>query len=328
MSLGVRTFSRFIGRRIMFAVPTIFALITAVFLMVHSAPGDPISFITGDADMGDEQLAQLRVDYGLDKPLTTQYLIYVGKMFKGDLGSSYRYREPVLDLILDRVPATLTLMVPALAIFISLGIILGTFAARHPNSTGDLALTGVALFGWSVPVFWLGQLLVIIFSLKLGWFPTQGMVNLRASHAGFDRLLDIAIHLALPAMALGVRFLALSTRMTRTGMMQVMRLDYMTTARAKGLPERVVLSRHALPNALLPVITILGMNIGTMLTGSVLVEVVFAWPGMGRLLYDGVLARDYPLITGIILVTSIVVILINLITDILYAVVDPRIRYT
>ena len=312
----------------MFAVPTIFALITAVFLMVHSAPGDPISFITGDADMGDEQLAQLRVDYGLDKPLTTQYLIYVGKMFKGDLGSSYRYREPVLDLILDRVPATLTLMVPALAIFISLGIILGTFAARHPNSTGDLALTGVALFGWSVPVFWLGQLLVIIFSLKLGWFPTQGMVNLRASHAGFDHMLDIAIHLALPAMALGMRFLALSTRMTRTGMMQVMRLDYMTTARAKGLPERVVLSRHALPNALLPVITILGMNIGTMLTGSVLVEVVFAWPGMGRLLYDGVLARDYPLITGIILVTSIVVILINLITDILYAVVDPRIRYT
>jgi peptide/nickel transport system permease protein len=154
------------------------------------------------------------------------------------------------------------------------------------------------------------------------------MVNLRAAHTGLDRLLDIAVHLALPAMALGMRFLALSTRMTRAGMMQVMRLDYMTTARAKGLPERVVLGRHALPNALLPVITILGMNIGTMLTGSVLVEVVFAWPGMGRLLYDGVLARDYPLITGIILATSIVVILINLVTDIVYAVIDPRIRYT
>lgn len=296
--------------------------------MVHLAPGDPLSFITGDADVSDERLAKLRSDYGLDQSLFTQYVRYVGKIIEGDLGQSYRYREPVLSLIQDRVPATMTLMIPALVLFVGSGIFLGMIAARSPNSMEDFALSSVALFGWSVPVFWLGQLLVIAFALKLGWFPTQGMLNLRAASSGLGRVLDIAWHLVLPATALGMRFLALTARMTRASMSQVMRLDYMTTARAKGLPERVVLSRHALPNALLPVITIVGMNVGTMLTGSVLVEVVFAWPGMGRLLYDGVLARDYPLIIGIILATSIAVVVINLITDILYATIDPRIRYT
>lgn len=321
-------FIRFAGRRLLFGLPTIWLLISFVFAMVHTAPGDPLNFITGDADMSDAQIAKLRADYGLDKPLPTQYVIYVGKILQGDLGQSYRYREPVLALIQDRIPATLTLMVPALILFVSFGILFGAIAARAPNSPGDFALSGLALFGWSVPVFWLGQLLVIVFALKLGWFPTQGMINIRNASSGWGRILDIAWHLVLPAAALGMRFLALTTRMTRTSMLQVMRLDYMTTARAKGLPDHVVLSRHALPNALLPVITIVGMNIGTMLTGSVLVEVVFAWPGMGRLLYDGVLARDYPLIIGIILVTSIAVVLINLITDVLYAIVDPRIRYT
>lgn len=324
----MNAFLRFAGRRLLFGLPTIWLLISSVFVMVHLAPGDPLNFITGEADMSDAQLAKLRADYGLDKPLPTQYVIYMGKILQGDLGQSYRYREPVLALIVDRIPATLMLMVPALVLFVTLGILLGTIAARRPNSAGDFGLSGLALFGWSVPVFWLGQLLVIAFALKLGWFPTQGMLNLRAASSGWGRALDIGWHLVLPAVALGMRFLALTTRMTRASMLQVMRLDYMTTARAKGLPERTVLSRHALPNAMLPVITIVGMNIGTMLTGSVLVEVVFAWPGMGRLLYDGVLARDYPLIIGIILTTSVAVVLINLITDILYAIVDPRIRYT
>lgn len=324
----MQAFLRFAGRRLLFGLPTIWLLISSVFVMVHLAPGDPLTFMTGDADMSNEQLAQLRHEYGFDRPLSTQYVIYMGRIIRGDLGQSYRYREPVLDLIKDRIPATLTLMLPALVLFVSLGILLGTIVARNPNSAGDFALSGLALFGWSVPVFWLGQLLVITFALSLGWFPTQGMLNLRTVSTGFAHILDVSWHLILPVVALGMRFLALSTRMTRASMLQVMRLDFMTTARAKGLPERVVLSRHALPNALLPVITIIGMNIGTMLTGSVLVEVVFSWPGMGRLLYDGVLARDYPLIIGIILATSIAVVLINLITDILYAIVDPRIRYT
>jgi peptide/nickel transport system permease protein len=232
-----------------------------------------------------------------------------------------------MELIADRVPATLLLMGPSLALFIGLGVLLGIVAARRPNSGADLFMTGLSLVGWSVPVFWLGQLLIIGLALKLGLFPTQGMLNLRVPSQGFGRALDVAWHLVLPATALGMRFLALATRMTRASMLQVLRLDFMTTARAKGLPERVVLSRHALPNALLPVITIVGLNVGTMLSGSVLVEVVFGWPGMGRLLYDGVLGRDYPLIIGIILIVSIAVVVVNLITDVVYAMVDPRIRY-
>lgn len=311
-----------------FGLPTIGVLISVVFVMVHLAPGDPLSFITGEGDISTEQLARLRKEYGLDQSLPTQYVIYLTKVLQGDLGHSYRYREPVLALILDRVPATLMLMVPALVLFIGLGVVLGIVAARRPGSGVDLLLSGVALFGWSVPVFWLGQLLIIATALKLGWFPTQGMLNLRRSAQGLGLVVDVLWHLVLPATVLGMRFLALATRMTRSSMIQTLRLDYVTTARSKGLPERTVLARHALPNALLPVITIVGMNIGTMLSGSVLVEVVFAWPGMGRLLYDGVLARDYPLIIGITLVVSIAVVLVNLITDIVYAVVDPRIRYT
>jgi ABC-type dipeptide/oligopeptide/nickel transport system permease component len=295
--------------------------------MVHLAPGDPLTFITGEGDVSTEQLTRLRAEYGLDRPLTTQYALYLKKVVAGDLGFSYRYRAPVMELIIDRIPATLLLMAPSLALFIGLGVLLGIVAARRPNSGIDLLMSGVALVGWSVPVFWLGQLLIIGFALKLGWFPTQGMFNLRAPSAGFGRAFDVLWHLALPATALGMRFLALGTRMTRSSMLQVLRLDYMTTARAKGLPERVVLARHGLPNALLPVITIVGLNVGTMLSGSVLVEVVFAWPGMGRLLYDGVLARDYPLIIGIILIVSVAVVLVNLITDVVYAMVDPRIRY-
>jgi len=312
---------------LLFGLPTIWLLITVVFTMVHLAPGDPLSFITGEGDISNEQLARLRAEYGLDRPLATQYALYLKKVVVGDLGFSYRYRAPVMELIVDRIPATLLLMAPSLALFIGLGIVLGIVAARRPNSGVDLVMSGVALVGWSVPVFWLGQLLLIGFALKLGWFPTQGMVNLRAPAQGMGRALDVAWHLVLPAAALGMRFLALSTRMTRSSMLQVLRLDYMTTARAKGIPERTVLARHGLPNALLPVITIVGMNVGTMLSGSVLVEVVFAWPGMGRLLYDGVLARDYPLIIGIILVVSVAVVLVNLITDVVYAIVDPRIRY-
>ena len=311
----------------LFGLPTIWILITVVFAMVHLAPGDPLSFITGEGDISSEQLARLRAEYGLDRPLATQYALYLEKVVTGDLGFSYRYRAPVMGLIVDRIPATLLLMGPSLALFIGLGLVFGIVAARRPNSGVDLVMSGVALIGWSVPVFWLGQLLIIGFALQLGWFPTQGMLNLRAPSQGMGRALDVAWHLVLPATALGMRFLALSTRMTRSSMLQVLRLDYMTTARAKGIPEGTVLARHGLPNALLPVITIVGMNVGTMLSGSVLVEVVFAWPGMGRLLYDGVLARDYPLIIGIILVVSVAVVLVNLLTDVVYAIVDPRIRY-
>jgi ABC-type dipeptide/oligopeptide/nickel transport system permease component len=323
----VKALLKFTGRRLLFGLPAIWLLITVVFLMVHLAPGDPIMFIVGESDTSNEQIAHLRQEYGLDQPLATQYLLYMKKVIHGDLGYSSRYRAPVLNLIGDRIPATLLLMGTALVLFIGLGLLLGVMAARRPNSGGDLFLSGLAIFGWSVPVFWLGQLLIIGFALKLDWFPAQGMLNLRSPSQGIERAIDMLWYLTLPVIALGMRFLALSTRMTRSSMLQVLHLDYITTARAKGLSERVVLCRHALPNALLPVITIVGMNVGTMLSGSVLTEVVFAWPGIGRLLYDGIFARDYPLIIGIILVVSVSVVLANLVTDVIYSVVDPRIRY-
>ncbi|MCC7016940.1 MAG: ABC transporter permease, partial [Rhodospirillales bacterium] len=195
----MQAFLRFAGRRLLFGLPTIWLLISFVFVMVHMAPGDPLTFITGDADVSTEQLAQLRREYGLDQPLSTQYAIYVSKIVQGELGQSYRYREPVLDLIQDRSPATLTLMIPSLVIFVGLGIFLGTVTARAPNSVGDFTLSGVALFGWSVPVFWLAQLLVIAFALQLGWFPTQGMLNLRTPSTGFAYVIDVSWHLVLPA---------------------------------------------------------------------------------------------------------------------------------
>ena len=292
--------------------------------MVHLAPGDPLTFITGEGDISSEQLARLRAEYGLDRPLATQYALYLKKIVTGDLGFSYRYRAPVMELILDRIPATLLLMGPSLALFIGLGIVLGIVAARRSNTSVDLVMSGVALVGWSVPVFWLGQLLLIGFALKLGWFPTQGMFNLRAPAHGLGRALDVAWHLVLPATALGMRFLALSTRMTRSSMLQVLRLDYMTTARAKGIRERTVLVRHGLPNALLPVITIVGMNVGTMLSGSVLVEVVFAWPGIGYLIYSSIQARDYVTMQASVLVVSAVFVLVNLVADMGRIALDPR----
>jgi len=196
---------------LLFGLPTIWLLVTVVFVMVHLAPGDPLTFITGEGDISSEQLARLRAEYGLDRPLATQYVLYLKKIAVGDFGFSYRYRAPVLELIADRIPATLLLMGPSLALFIGLGMLLGIVAARRPNSGVDLFMSGLALVGWSVPVFWLGQLLIIGFALKLGWFPTQGRFNLRAPAQGFGRALDVAWHLVLPATALGMRFLAVDS---------------------------------------------------------------------------------------------------------------------
>ncbi len=317
----------FAARRVLLAVPTLFLVVTLVFLLVHLAPGDPVSFLAGEGDISDEYLETVRAEYGLDKPLYVQYFAYLGKALTGDLGMSYRYKAPVTELILERIPATLLLMLGAIVLFVGTGLVLGVSAARRPNSAFDVTLGVGAVVGWSVPLFWMGQLLLIAFALKLRWFPAQGMFDLRSPSTGLGHVLDILRHLALPLFTLGLRFLALGARMTRASTLEVLSQDHITTARAKGLPEDVVVARHAVPNALLPVVTLVGMNIGTMLAGSVLTEVVFAWPGMGRLLYDGIYARDYPLVTGIVLTVTVVVILSNLVTDLVYAVIDPRIRY-
>lgn len=317
----------FAGRRILLAIPTLIIVISVVFLLVHLAPGDASTFLAGDGAIGDEYLAAIRAEFGLDQPLYVQYLKYIGNVLRGNLGTSFRYNAPVTELILERLPATLVLMLGAIVLFVTAGVILGVCAARKPNSGFDIGLSVAAVAGWSTPLFWLGQMLIILFAVKLEWLPSQGMFSLQNSAEGLARLPDLGMHLILPLCTLGMRYLAMGARMTRASMLEVLSQDYIITARSKGLKEKVVLTRHAVPNALLPVVTLVGMNIGTMLTGSVLTEVVFGWPGMGRLLYDGIYARDYPLVIGIVITVSIAVILTNLITDLIYAVIDPRIKY-
>ena len=317
----------FAKRRFLLAIPTLLLVITVVFLLVHLAPGDPVTFLAGEGHVSDEYIARIRAEYDLDKPIFVQYVKYLSKVLTGDLGISFRYRTPVVKLILERLPATLLLMMGAIVLFVGAGIVMGVFAALRPNSVFDMGVSVGAVVGWSVPLFWLGQMLIVVFALKLGWFPAQGMYNLRNPAIGLAKIPDLLLHLTLPLFTLGMRYLALGARMTRASTLEVLSQDYITTARSKGLAESRVVARHAVPNALLPVITLVGMNIGTMLAGSVLTEVVFGWPGMGRLLYDGIYARDYSLITGIVLTVSIAVILSNLITDLIYAFIDPRIRY-
>ena len=317
----------YVLRRLIQAVPLVFVIILINFVLIHSAPGDPVDFLIGSMEATPEYLEQLRREFGLDQPISVQLVKYVGKVLQFDLGYSLRFRQPVLELILSRLPATLLLMGTALVLSSLIGIVLGAVAARRPYSATDHAVTFVALGGYSMPVFWLGQILLIVFSLHLGWFPTQGMYSLRAPAEGFGRVVDIAHHLALPALTYSVYHLALIYRLMRVKMQETLALDFITTARAKGVPEHRVVYVHALRNAVLPVVTVIGLNFGFMLAGSVLTETVFAWPGMGRLLYEAIGARDYPVLMGLFTILSIMVILANVVTDVVYALVDPRVVY-
>jgi ABC-type dipeptide/oligopeptide/nickel transport system permease component len=317
----------YVFRRLAQAVPLILVVILLNFFLIHAAPGDPIDFLVGSMDASQEYIDGLRQEFGLDQPLLTQLWAYLGRMAHFDLGYSLRYRQNVLDLILSRMPATLLLMVTALVLSSVLGILLGAVAARRPYSLTDQTSTFLALAGYSMPVFWLGQLALITFSLHLGWFPSQGMYSLRAPAQGWGRVLDVLHHLALPAFTYSLYHLALIFRLTRIKMQETLSLDFIVTARAKGAPEGRVVYGHALRNALLPVVTVIGMNFGFMLAGSVLTETVFAWPGMGRLLYEAIQARDYPVLMGLFTVLSLMVIAANVVTDLVYAAIDPRVVY-
>lgn len=295
------------------------------FVLIHLAPGDPIAIFAGDS--GDAAYyAEMRARFGLDRPIHEQLAVYIANVVRGDFGTSYLHRRPALEIVLDRIPATLVLMLTALALSTIAGVWLGATAARHSGQAPDHAITVGTLVGGATPAFWLGQVLVIAFAANLGWFPVQGMTSVRGVPEGFARLLDLLHHLVLPAATLGLLQLALVTRLTRAGVREALADEYVRTARAKGLSPRVVLRRHALPNALLPVVTVVGGHFGTLLTGAVLTEIIFAWPGLGRLLYDATLSRDYPLLMSIFLIASASVIVANLLTDLAYGVLDPRVR--
>lgn len=268
----------------------------------------------------------MRARFGLDRPIHEQLAVYVGNVARGDFGTSYFHRRPALEIVADRIPATLLLMLTGLALSTAAGIWLGATAARHADRTPDHAITVGTLVGGATPAFWLGQVLVIVFAANLGWFPIQGMTSVRGVPEGFARVLDLVHHLVLPATTLGLLQLALVTRLTRAGVREALSDEYVRTARAKGLSAGAILRRHALPNALLPVVTVVGGHFGTLLTGAVLTEIIFAWPGLGRLLYDATLSRDYPLLMSIFLIASGSVIVANLLTDLAYGALDPRVR--
>lgn len=317
----------YIIKRLVQAVPLFFAIITFCFVLIHNAPGDPVVYLYGAIDIEPEQLEVIRRQLGLDKPLYEQYLIYLSNILHGDLGYSQVNREPVIKLIIERMPATFLLMGSSFALSMTLGIFLGIYAAIHERSKFDYLITAASMAGYSAPVFWAGMMVILVFSVHLGWFPTIGMTTLYASHTGIYRVLDILHHLFLPSIVLGMWYLATYARLTRTNMLEVLKKDFITTARAKGLGDKAIYYSHAFRNAMLPVITVIGMNIGTIVVGAVITETVFSWPGIGSLLNASINMRDYTLLMGLFIITSISVILTNLITDCIYAFIDPRIRY-
>jgi peptide/nickel transport system permease protein len=302
----------YILRRILIALPTLLGVVVLVFLMVRLAPGDPAVLLAGEFATP-ETLEAIRARYGLDRGLPEQFLIYLEALLRGDLGESARSRRPVLEELKTYFPNTLELASAAILVAVLTGIPLGVLAALRPGSSLDLSVMVLALLGVSMPVFWFGLLAILIFSVGLGWFPVAGKGTLA--------------HLILPAITLGINATALLARMTRGTLLEVLSQDYIRTARAKGLAERVVIFKHALRNALIPVVTVVGLEFGTLLSGAVITETIFAWPGLGQLLVGSILARDYPVVQGAVLLVAISFVLINLLVDLLYAAIDPRVRY-
>lgn len=318
-------FLRYSLRRLLQLVPVMLAIAVVNFVLIRVAPGDPALYLVGATQASPEVYEQLRRDFGLDLSLMDQLWIYFQRLFHLDLGYSFIHQAPVLDTILSRLPATFLLMGTAFVFASLIGVALGVLSAGRAHTGTDQVIVLGALAGYSMPVFWLGQIIVLIFSLHLDWFPSQGMRSMRETKEGFALVLDVLHHLVLPATTYAIFHLALVFRLTRNKMLDVIVQDYILTARAKGASARRALLRHALPNALLPVMTVLGVHFGYMIAGSVLTENVFAWPGMGRLIFESLESRDYPVISGIFLIVSAMIILANLLTDLVYAWLDPRV---
>ena len=316
-----------VAKRLAYAFGLVLAVVLLNFLLIRLAPGDAALTIAGE--MGGatpEILADIRREYGLDKSLPEQLYVYMGRMLSGDLGDSLFFNTPVLDLILDRLGPSVALVVCALIISVIIGTFLGVLASRKPNGAFSAIVTVFSLVGYSAPVFWTGIMLLILFSATFPWFPLSGMIDITGGNTGFDWFLDVLHHMVLPAFTLSIIFLAQYSRISRASMLDVMGADYIRTARAKGLAEGPVIYKHALRNAILPVVTLAGLQFGGMLSGAVLVETVFNWPGLGQLAFESILRRDHPTVLGILFFASFMVVVANLLTDLAYRVIDPRIR--
>lgn len=305
----------------------LFAVIFFNFILLHAAPGDPAEALTSATGGATKEiLAEIRKTYGLDLPLYRQFVLYVDHILHGDFGRSIYFGAPVTALILERVPATILLVGTALAFAVVVGSLLGIFAAQRPAGALSHFISVLSLIGFSAPVFWTGILLLLVFASWIPLFPVQGMVDPRVSGGVFAQSVDVLHHLVLPALTLGSIYLAQYSRLARTSMIEALSADYIRTARAKGVGERSVVYRHALRNAVLPIVTVVGVQVSHLLAGAVLVETVFGWPGMGRLAYESILRRDAPLMLGILFFTALLVIVANILTDSVYRIVDPRIR--
>jgi len=313
---------RYLVRRLLLLVPVLLGVSIIIFMVLHLAPGDPAEIMLG-SQATQEDLARLRADLGLTEPLYAQYVRWLGQVARGDLGRSIWMKRPVLSEVLGRFKATLLLTGAALALSTVGGLALGIASATRPNSLLDRLSAVASLFGASMPVFWLGIVLMVVFALWLGWLPASGMFS---PYGGGD-LRDLLAHLVLPAVTLAAASVTIIARLTRSTMLETLAQDYIRTARAKGVVERAVVLRHGLKNALIPIVTVVGVQAGYLLGGAVLTETVFAWPGVGTLMVQGILARDFPLVQGCVLVVALSFVLINLAVDLLYAWLDPRIRY-
>ncbi len=324
---GTKALGAYALERLVNAVPLVLGVIVVNFLLISLAPGDPVTALIGEFPAPPEYVERVRAQYGLDQSVPERLVRYLGSVVRGDLGFSFANRQPVLNLVTERLGRTLLLMLTTVVLATFVGVVLGVWAARRPNSAVDGGATGFALAGYSIPEFWLGQILILVFAVWLGWLPAGGFRSIRAEYVGLDAVWDQARHMILPVLALSFRYMAITTRLTRASLLEVMNADYILAARARGLSERRVLWEHGLRAAALPIITVIGYNFSFIVAGSALVETVFGWPGVGRLMYDSIFTRDYPVLLGILLLVSITVILVNLVTDIAYALADPRVRY-
>ena len=303
---------RFLARRLVLTVPVLLGVATLVFALIHLVPGDPVQAMLGES-AADEDIAALRVRLGLDRPLLEQYGVFLGGVVAGDLGTSLRTGEPVIDTLIDRLPATFELAIAAMLVALGVAIPLGIVAAVRRGTVVDHGATALALAGVSIPNFWLGPLLAIVFAVELGWLPVSGRGTLA--------------HLVLPAVTLGTALAAILARMTRAALIEELRKPYVLAARARGASRTRAVLRHALPNGLIPVVTLVGLQCGALLSGAVITETIFAWPGIGRLLIQSIGFRDYPMVQGCVLLIAVIYVGVNLVIDLVYGLLDPRIRY-
>lgn len=311
---------RFAAARLLAALPVLLLVSLVSFSVMHLIPGDPASVIAGPAATNQE-IEQIRRALGLDKPFLTQMVTWYGHVLQGDFGQSILLSTSVWQALVERMPVTVSLAVLALVMTVAIGVPAGVLAALRANSAVDAAVTGIALLGVSVPSFWLALMLIVLFSVMLEWLPTGGYVPLAVSPVDWFR------SLLMPSFSLALLQIGLLARITRATMLEVLRQDYVRTARAKGLPRAMVIGKHALKNVMVPVVTVIGISFGLLLSGSIVIETVYSLPGIGRLVATSIFGRDYPVIQGTLLLTATMLVLLNLVVDLLYAAIDPRVRY-